>query len=123
MPHLQPMFFLWVRDSCPLKATLPPFLPEEGVFGNIGVQCGLSGEGLGEEEGSHQEGPTGWPQHSATQKPTGMFEEGSDPIRLRVRMITLASEGRKARGEVRPVVGGEGRGLCSGPAVDGSSPA
>lgn len=84
------------------------------MFGNIGVQCGWSGEGLGEEEGSHQEGPTGWPQHSATQKPTGMFEEGSDPTRLRVTMITLAAEGRKARGEVRPVVGEEGRGCAVG---------
>lgn len=59
MAHVQPMFFLWVGDSCPLKATLLLFPPEEGMFGNIGVQCGWSMEGLGEEEVSHQEGPTG----------------------------------------------------------------
>lgn len=36
MPHLQPMFFLWVGDNSPPKGTLPFFLPEEGMFGNTG---------------------------------------------------------------------------------------
>ena len=48
MPHLQPMLFPWVGDGCTLRDTLPP---EEGMFQNIGVQCGWSMEGLGEEEG------------------------------------------------------------------------
>lgn len=31
-----------------------------------------------------------------------VFEEESDPIRLQIRTITLAAEGRKTGGKVRP---------------------
>lgn len=54
-------------------------------------------------------------------KPIGVFEEGSDPIRLQTRPITLATEGRKAGGEARQEVGGQG-GAVQCTSDGGSSP-